>query len=767
MRFLAPFILSLLFGLNVYAAESGVMQWGADESSLDRKTHVVKLTGNAYLFRDQEVLKADSIRFNSETELVHAEGRIQYQYGEYYVRADALDLDLKKKTGTIINGNISNGRFALRGSTIDQVEPNHFKVKDFDYSTCYDCPNAWALTGTDVDMTIEGYAYLQNFSFKIKDTPLIWFPYMVVPIKTKRQSGLLFPRFGRSEDFGYYFVEPYYWAINHNADMTIGVGDYTKDGRGFRFELEGRYALSPRSQGSFNYYWTKDAEVGPLYYRWAARSALTQELPFGFEGKLRLNEVSDSGYPIRYGDDITGRQQSVLTSDLFFSRNDPDFSTTISFRRIRNLLKYDGLGNPDSGFDPLTVQEFPRVVLSANDKLILDQKVGVGIETRFNRFTRTAGPFDNFIIGKDRTDIIREANRLTVIPNVYTTVKPFPWLSIVPSMQYRSFFYNFSGVYSNLARGYLLAQADASIQLEKQFQTSDPGISFRSTIRPFLTYSNIPDWGIIQSSDHPFVQQVQNVGGAGLYFDDSDIVPQKTIQNLDNYFLPLGNSLTYGLTTQLFRREKQADGSVRVSRRFEAGFNQTLDIYEATRALNNIDVNNRVILSPLVSHFIYETAEFSAGLEYTYYAFLERYNAEAANLLQPVERTSPHRIVTSFTWTLESALKDRILKYERSFSLSYSFARLTSKISSLQLSSNFSVNDYLMPKGAISYNLVSDASPHLIEVSGGLLFQSPSKCWQAEVGLAHSIDQNSSIKFNVALNLSGDSFGGLDDTLKK
>jgi len=775
------------------------MQWGADESTLDRKIHVWTLRGNAFIYRNGETLKADLIRYNTETDFAHAEGRVEYQYTEYFLRADSVDVDLDKKTGTIINGNISNGRFALRGSRIDQVEPNHFLVKNYDYTTCSDCPGSWEITGSDVDMVIEGYAYIQNFAFKVRDEPMVWLPYMIIPIKSKRQTGFLFPRFGDTSDYGYYVVEPFFWATNRSSDMTFGVGDYTNPIRGARFEWEGRYALSPRSLGIANAYLTHDTEIDPLNYRWAIKTAITQELPLGFEGKLHLNEVSDSGYPIRYSDDILGRQEPVLISDLFFSRNDPDFSTTLSFRRIRNLLRYNG-AEPVAPFDPVTVQEFPRLTLSTNDRFIFGQKVAAGVEMRFNRFARAAGPFDTFVSAGSTptinnpisnltptpitTQIVREANRLTLIPNAYTTLHPWPWLSLVPSAQYRSFFYDFGNVtayvpgntpgslvatnYPNLESGYLLGQMEASIQLEKSYSTADPDLSYKNTIRPVLTYSNIPGFGQFQSnSGHPFLAQVNNQY-PGEYFDNSDIVPITTTHDLNNYIVPLGNSLTYGLTTQVFARRQHKDANVTVDRRFEAGFSQTLDIYQAKRAVTT-HASDAVVLSPFFSHFLYQNRGFSSYTEYTYYSYLSAYQGGASNSTsvdssQLMSHPSPHRFTTSLIWTMNHQVKQNVLVFDRSVSFGYSFAQLTAPISSLQVSSNFSINDYIMPKGLLSYNLAPYAVPGLLEVRGSVVVQNPSKCWQIEVGLDHSIDTGSSVIFSLALNIAGDASMGTNAT---
>ena len=750
------------------------MQWGSENTSIDRKKHSVKLTGNAYVYRENEVLRSDYIELDTLNETVHAEGRVEYQYADYYIRADSIDLDLRSKTGTVINGNMSNGQFALRGSRIEQKELGHFIVTDYSYTTCHDCPSSWDMTGKKGDFTVDGYAIMHDFVFKIKDTSFFYLPFMMIPIKTRRQSGFLFPRFGGGDAYGAFFVEPYYWAINHWSDLTVGVGYYSA--RGVRFETEARYSLTDRSQGIVDFFWTRDNEIRDLYFRYAAKVAITQELPFEFEGKLRINEVSDSGYPIRYAEDIAGRQEAVLASDLFFSRNDPGLSTTISFRRIRNLLYFDNeIEDPQvkknfvGGLDTRTVQEFPRIVVNSNDRFVFGQKFAFGVEARFNRFTRIAGPLD-FIpsptIGAEPTVVMREANRFTLIPGLYTTLNPWPWLSLVPSLQYRSFFYNFDGVsrYPNLVRGYLLGQAEMSFQLERFYSTANPDVSYKHTIRPTFTYSVIPDFGIIEPSTHPFIEQVQNKALSGSYFDNSDIVPQKTTQNLDSYFTPLGNSLTYGLVTQVFKKERQANGGTKVNRRFEGGITQTLDLLEAKKALNNVNFDDRVILSPLFTHFIYQTDSFYGGFDYTYFSFLDRYTRLSSTLLK---FPSPHRLSTTLAWTLEHSVRQGVLVFDRSVYLNYTLSKITARTSSLQVGGNFSINDYIMPKGSLSYNLVTHADRPLLEAIGSVLFQNPSKCWQIEFGLSQSIDRGAGIIFNFALNMTGNSFASVDDTLKK
>ncbi|MBC7395945.1 MAG: hypothetical protein H7333_00760, partial [Bdellovibrionales bacterium] len=69
MRFLAFLFLTATFApgpsfsasLPVQDSSRKLMQWGSENTSIDRKKHSVKLTGNAYVYRENEVLRSDYI----------------------------------------------------------------------------------------------------------------------------------------------------------------------------------------------------------------------------------------------------------------------------------------------------------------------------------------------------------------------------------------------------------------------------------------------------------------------------------------------------------------------------------------------------------------------------------------------------------------------------------------------------------------------------------------------------------------------------------
>ena len=287
-----------------------------------------------------------------------------------------------------------------------------------------------------------------------------------------------------------------------------------------------------------------------------------------------MTEVSDNLYPITFPNDIDRGGEMVLSQDLIFNWPGPFVSAYLAGRRFRNLLNSNNVEDWQNGFDPNTVQLYPRAVATTNDVFLLHGPVALGVTVGVSNFTRTASGFDvdpathpSYVFspppftpqpapvpGKDP---LRKATRIEISPVAYTTLRPFDVFSLVPSARYYSYFYSFHQDAPNLERGYLLLQADLSTQLEKVFETGDPDQpKTKHLFRPMLTYSLIPN--IYESQGSPFINQINYSRGSGIpgyYFDDNDIVPiDRALNDTNNYFVPLGNSLAYGFTTQLIRR---------------------------------------------------------------------------------------------------------------------------------------------------------------------------------------------------------------------
>ena len=72
--------------------------------------------------------------------------------------------------------------------------------------------------------------YYKSAVLKLYDIPIFYFPNFFHPDPTvKRQSGFLFPFFTSSTSVGTGFATPYYWAIDHDKDLTFTPKYYTKE----------------------------------------------------------------------------------------------------------------------------------------------------------------------------------------------------------------------------------------------------------------------------------------------------------------------------------------------------------------------------------------------------------------------------------------------------------------------------------------------------------------------------------------------------------
>ena len=84
----------------------------------------------------------------------------------------------------------------------------------------------------------------------------MYLPYLVLPVKRKRQTGLLVPDFGYSNDKGYGFLQPLFVVIDNYQDATFSWGRYGR--RGTRLNTEYRYKSYNNVEGMVQTYFQED-----------------------------------------------------------------------------------------------------------------------------------------------------------------------------------------------------------------------------------------------------------------------------------------------------------------------------------------------------------------------------------------------------------------------------------------------------------------------------------------------------------------------------
>jgi hypothetical protein len=190
-------------------------------------------------------VRADNLRYNSGSDTLILTGNVVMEEdGGGSFTGDTLALDLADLTGGISRGEIiivPNG-FRVRGEDINRIGPEEYSIRKGVFTSCPgDCPD-WSFTASRIQVRREGYLEARHAAFRIVGIPVFYTPYLLYPVKTKRQTGLLFPELRFSDETGIESVWPLFITMGPHADATVSPRTFSRDS--FGLGLDSRYRLN-------------------------------------------------------------------------------------------------------------------------------------------------------------------------------------------------------------------------------------------------------------------------------------------------------------------------------------------------------------------------------------------------------------------------------------------------------------------------------------------------------------------------------------------
>lgn len=779
----------------------------ADRTLYHSREKVYEAFGHVVVSAQGQRLSADYLWLDDNTKDIKARGNVVFVDKESTVESAELHFNLTTGFGAIFYGKVTNDLYLLRGQLIRRVGSDHYLATEGEYSTCKDCPESWKLSARNIDVTMDGYAYMDSVFVQVKDVPTLYVPYLIVPVKTRRQSGLLFPRMGRSGNHGFVFVQPGFLALSDHQDITLSFGTYDK--RGLRYEFDHRYVGSGGIQGQFNGYFSKDRNFS---HNNGDRGAIktSHEWPFHqhFDMRWRFQDVNDRDYTYDFVEDLNVLRLPAIESNAVAQAPFQDFFISAEMKRYRNLLYA-----PPVGFDPGTVQASPTVHAGVKERKIWGPLLGT-FYGRYDRFTRGKGAFtdlngnslfDPDFFNPTDTNLInltvtnperlREANRYILSPELSIPFRAGSFFSVVPSAQYNEIHYNFpmpratSGV-DGTATSYFHLKLDTSTTFERVYNYDGEKVSrLKHQLTPFVNFSYIPK--VHSNPRHPFQRQISFSDGP---FDQYDVVP---LTNSTNFLrFPQGKSVYYGFTSRLIRKLKTEEEMPRsypydllparkpkeypkpLNRKQELAteqdklwdeFNPHYDRYQeiwnlnVAQAFDFLDAQNYPKDKTWAFSYLLAKSSFALddkfahNLEYRYYP---RALLREENKLEERFRNQ-HWVTTDLTWywqRLQNLRKTR--SFQRSVSLRYTYRdHLPSESRTVGGTLDWSFNDFLNLRLTESFDIYERR-----HVSWGAVatITHPSECW----GLLLRYDwerarlENSDFGFQVLINLDGSGFFG-------
>ena len=303
-------------------------------------------------------IQADWIAYDVENGSIKAQGNVVIKGADDEIRAEEGSVDLDKETGTFTNATILRKSLDLHleGETIEKTGFNTYHIEDGWVITCKledgQTP-PWSFASTDTTITEGGYALLENATFRIKDVPVLYSPWMIVPAKNTRQTGLLYPEFSISDRNGFGVDLPLFVNLSDSADLTLFPQYFAN--RGVMPAMEFRYVLGVSQKGTFMGNFLKDDLSDPAetdYYqdtgythtnkdRYWFRGKIDHDLPNNIYSRVDLDIVSDRDYLTEFNTGITGFTQSNNRFLSVYGRNFQTWTEDQRFNTVKVLKAWD------------------------------------------------------------------------------------------------------------------------------------------------------------------------------------------------------------------------------------------------------------------------------------------------------------------------------------------------------------------------------------------------------------------------------------------
>lgn len=258
---LRPIIIILVLVFS-YCPLMAAEPWNldADRILVKDEENIIEAFGNVQLTRMNNYLRADYGRLYTDTNWLYLKGNISAYWDDDFLDGDEAELDLKNNVGWLKNGQVfmADPHMYISGERLEKTGENTYSFSQGTMTSCDGDVPPWSIKSSRGRMTVEGYARLWHPRFRVKDRSVLYSPYLIVPVKTERQSGFLIPDLGYESGYGTNINLPYYYVIDDQRDATFYT-NYFSD-RGVMLGLEYRHTPDLLTKGLWRADWMRDRE---------------------------------------------------------------------------------------------------------------------------------------------------------------------------------------------------------------------------------------------------------------------------------------------------------------------------------------------------------------------------------------------------------------------------------------------------------------------------------------------------------------------------
>jgi LPS-assembly protein len=754
----------------------------SDKAFRRSKENRFEAVGNVIITQKDNAIYGEkaSISFNTgETDVI---GNVRYIGPTMTLYGSELNYNFNNRSFSVKNARLLSDNYVVLGKELNKISDNVITGKDAEYTTCRDCPESWSIFGRDVHITVGEYIRIKHAFLKVKGVVMMYVPYMVLPIKKNRETGLLFPNFGLDLDEGARFQQPWFWAISPSTDMTITPGVFGK--RGWVGDFQFRqifadglwYEVNSLTANDRIYSPNKDSKdvSGGHAFRQLSEWEHHYNSGENFNHHFYFNSVNDLDMA---GDFDTYNNQKAEGSSYggggFFDARSNYFSLSLESSFYRNQI-FD----KSKGFDHRYVQTIPKVSVNTipvrlfqSEKPLLN-KVSVGMEGDMTIFKQNHVQEGNFI---------RNATRYNLAPYLdwnMGNIGPGLAKSKI-KLDYQHYRFPTHPDSPAFTKRGLVYESEYTVEIEKLF-----GLSYEEKIPmervrvkekkeddskgvyqkvvgelPSLAPGIEKDYYLVKKNSYRHGQEFkvkhffltdQKSGGNGTWatqiedeagqFDPIDAIREKEIQltnEVSRTSLPLNNTLEFQWNNSLIKKTVKESYSLGSGADLREDFSYSRVSYFNVSQGYDLNIETNKESDRLTRLFVATGINFKKSyLSASEYYF---YNTHENIFYIATGRQFDYgRIDSSLRY---ESINTPITKY-------------------FILKGTLNVTDLFQLNAGWEYNIETKETAR---IRYGLTYSPANNCWRVIIGQSRNLRDRGDIEFNFLINYNGKGFTGLNE----
>jgi LPS-assembly protein len=310
-------------------------------------------------YQTTTTIMADWMSYDIDLESIRAKGNVQIHTKDQQLYAREGTINLDKETGSFTDATVLHreNSLHLEGHKIEKTGPDTYRINDGWVITCKlesgETP-PWSFSSSETNVRQDGFAVLKHARFNIRNVPIFYSPYLLVPVKNTRQTGFLFPEFSSSKNSGFGINVPFFLNISESTDATF-FPEYFYN-RGFMPGVEFRYVSSASDKGMITGSYLDDKLSDPSETDYYEDTGYTHDNSdrYWIRGKadhsfgdwitrLDLDIVSDQDYLREFDSGVTGFENTHNRYLDVFGRGFQNETETLRENSLTSLRSWNGI----------------------------------------------------------------------------------------------------------------------------------------------------------------------------------------------------------------------------------------------------------------------------------------------------------------------------------------------------------------------------------------------------------------------------------------